>query len=189
MRVVGVARWAVGCIVLFAAGLAVAATAIQIDFAEVNGPSVSVPPFPALNVAQVTPPVSLPAGERIASATISGYWGSVDYPFSTAPVDVFLDGVLVAQCLPSDPCAVDASGQRGWSHTFTAGELLQLQPENPAFTVAQKDKFRVRLGASTLILETAPVQVVPTLSPLGLVALLAAMAAAGAFVLRRFPRR
>lgn len=189
MRIAGLARWAMGFVALFAASFAAAATAIQIDFAEVNGPSVSVPPFPTLNVAQVTPPVSLPANERIASATISGYWGSVDYPFSTAPVDVFLDGVLVAQCLASDPCTVDESGQRAWSHTFTAAELLQLQPENPQLTASQKDKFRVRLGASTLVLETAPVPTVPTLSPLGLLALLAAMAAASAFALRRVRRR
>lgn len=195
MRLVGLAAWVLGCATLVAAGLA-AATTVQLEFAEVNGEVVSAPPFPTLNIPQTTPPVAIPGGERVVAASISGYWGTIDYRDSTAPVDVFLDGILVAQCVAPDPCWVDdGSGQMPWNHLFTADELPLLKPGNPKLTVVQKDKTRVRLGKSTLVMETAPAQVVanpapavPTLSPLGLLALLAATAAAGAFALRRHPR-
>ena len=188
MRLVGLARWAVGCVVLLAAMLAGAAT-IQIEFAEVNGPPVSEPPFPTLTAAPVTPPIAIPTGERVVAARISGKWGTFEWPDGTAPVDVFLDGILVAQCEAFEPCWWDdVVGRIEWSHVLTAAELARLQPANPQLTVVQKDQIRVRLGTSKLVMETAPLPAVPTLSPAGLLALLAAMAATGAFLLRRLPR-
>ena len=173
---------------LLAATLAAAAT-IRLEFAEVNGQAVSVAPFPTLNVPQITPPAAIPAGERVVAARVWGWWGTFDYPDSTAPVDVFLDGILVAQCKALDPCwADDRSGRIEWSHVLTPEELARLQPLNPQLSVVQKDPLTVRLGASTLIMETAPPPAVPTLAPAGLLALLAAMGAAGAYVLRRSPR-
>jgi len=173
-------------VALLAATLAVAAT-LQLEFAEVNGQPVSAPPFPTLNVPQVTPPAAIPAGERVVAARVWGWWGTFDYPDSTAPVDVFLDGILVAQCKAFDPCWTDdRSGRIEWSRVLTPEELLRLRP-NPQLTVVQQEQLTVRLGASTLIMETAPPPAVPTLAPAGLFALLAAMAAAGAYVLRRSP--
>jgi len=188
MRLVGLARWATGCVVLLVATLATAAT-IQLEFAEVNGAAVTAAPFPTLNVPQVTPPIQIPPGERVVSARIEGLWGTIDYRDSTAPVDVFLDGILVAQCKKFDPCwADDGSGRVEWSHVLTSAERSQLQAANPQLTVVQTDELTVRLGATTLIMETAPPPAVPTLSPAGLLALLVALAAGGAFLLRRSPR-
>ncbi len=187
MRLVSLASWAAGSVALLAATLAAAAT-LQLEFAEVNGQAVAAAPFPTLNVPQITPPVTVPADERVVSARVWGWWGTFDYPDSTAPVDVFLDGILVAQCKAFDPCWTDdRSGRIEWSHVLTPDELLRLRPWNPQLTVVQKDQLTVRLGASTLIMETAPPPAVPTLAPAGLLALLAAMAAAGAYVLRRSP--
>ena len=55
-------------------------------------------------------------------------------------------------------------------------------------TAVQTSDLRIRLGASTLVIETVPLTIVPTLSPFGLLALLAAMAVAGMLALRRYPR-
>jgi len=188
MRLVGLARWTVGCVVLLAATLAAAAT-IQVEFAEVNGQPVSAPPFATLNVPQTTSSGVVPPGEQVVSARIWGWWGTFDYADSTAPADVFLDGILVAQCKKFDPCwADDGSGRVEWSHVLTSAERSQLQAANPQLTVVQTDELTVRLGATTLIMETAPPPAVPTLSPAGLLALLVALAAGGAFLLRRSPR-
>lgn len=188
MRLVGLARWVAGCVVLLAATLT-AATTVRLEFAEVNGQAISAPPFPTLNVPQVTPPAAIPSDERVVAARIWGWWGTFDYPDSTAPVEVYLDGILVAQCKAFDPCwADDRSGRIEWSRVLTPDELIRLRPANPQLTVVQKEPLTVRLGASTLIIETAPPPAVPTLAPAGLLALLAAMAAAGASALRRSPR-
>jgi hypothetical protein len=188
MTVVSLARWAVAWMLL-AAGVTAGAATLRFEYGEINGTFTSGPQFPTLAAVRTSPPPSVPTGERLVSAKVSGFWGTIDYPDSTAPVDVFVDGVLVAQCRTYNPCwKDDNSGQLSWTHTFTADELAHLSMANPKLTVTQIEKGVVRLGLSTLVLETGPPPQVPALSPLALVALLAAVAAAGAVALRRSPR-
>ena len=188
MTVVGLARWAVAWMLLAAAVTAGAAT-LRFEYGEVNGIDTNGPPFPTLAAVRTSPPASVPTGERVTAAKVSGFWGTIDYPDSTAPVDVFVDGILVAQCRTYNPCwKDDNSGQLSWIHTFTEAELAHLSTSNPKLTVTQIEKGVVRLGLSTLVLETGPAPPVPTLSPPALIALLAAVAAAGAIALRRSPR-
>jgi hypothetical protein len=189
MRAVGLARWVAMCVLLPVASLAATATTLRLEFGEVNGTLSEGPQFGTLTAARTSPPVTIPVDERVSSAKISGNWGTIDYPDSTAPVDVFLDDVLVAQCLASNPCwKDDNSGQLAWSHTLTPAELSRIDTVNPQLTAVQRERGTVRLGLSTLVMETVPAPQIPTLSPFGLLMLLAATAAAGAFALRRFPR-
>jgi hypothetical protein len=197
MRVFTRARWAVGVVATLAAGLAAAAT-ILVTFPEFNGPPHQADEsFPQPSVTVGTSPIAIPAGEKVVSAAISGFWGTKDDPDSTAGVDLFLDGIRVAQCVaPSTGCWVGTTGQRPWSHTFTVSELVKLNDGSATFTAVQTSGLRIRLGETTLAVQTAlppPVgiaapEVVPTLGPPGLLALLAVMAAAGVIALRRHPR-
>ena len=187
MRVLSVVRWSLGVAATLAAGLAAAAT-IVVAFPDFNGVPVPDGPFPQPPVTIGAQTFSIPAGDRIASAVISGNWGTVEAPNSSAGVNVLLDGVLVAKCEKPDPaCWTGDSGQRPWRHTFTEPELLPLNDGTATMTAVQTSDLRIRLGASTLVIETVPRTIVPTLSPLGLLALLAAMAVAGMLAFRRHP--
>jgi len=195
MRVFGLVKGAVGCVALLAGACAAAATLV-VSFPDFDGPE-STGPFPQPSLPVGAPQsYSIPAGERVVSATISGSWGSAAKPFSTAGADVFVNGIRVARCVRDDPgCYLDGPAQRPWSYTFTDPELLRLSGGSAAMTAVQTSDLFIRLGASTLILTTAPqaavpaIPAIPALSPAGLGALLAAMAAAGGFALRRRGRR
>lgn len=196
MRVLDVVRLGVGFVTALAAGLA-AATTIIVTFPEFNGaPHEDTETFPLPPVIVASETFSIPAGEQVASAVISGSWGNSTRPGSTAGVTVLLDGFKVAQCDKPDPnCYVPGPDLRPWTHTFTNGELLRLGDGTALLTAVQTSDFQVRLGASTLVIDTAPLvavappaAVVPTLSPFGLLALLVAIAVAGVLASRRYPR-
>jgi hypothetical protein len=212
MRVLNAVRLGAGVVAAFATSLAAAAT-IVVTFPELNGAAIDSP-FPQPPVTVGAQALSIPAGDRIVSARISGFWGTSAKPDSTAGVSVLLDGVEVARCEKPDPgCWLGDSGQRPWQHTFTASELPALNGGTATLTAVQTSDEFVRLGVSTLVIDTAPipvidppvppvidppvppvidpgpVSVVPTLSPLGLLALLAAMAIAGMVAVKRRRRR
>jgi hypothetical protein len=186
MRIFRLAASAVGLALTLAVGMAAAAP-ILVVFPEVDGPTLTPSgPYPQPPLAVATRTFTIPVGERVVGATMSGYWGTNALPKSTAGVDVLLDGVLVAQCVKDNPgCFTGDGGQRPWSHTFTEGELTVLDNGVASLTVVQTSEQNVRLGISTLIITTAPPPAVPTLSPAGLAGLLVALAAAGMLALRR----
>ena len=174
---------------LVAACAADAATFVR-TFPELDGPPAgsALGPFPTLAVGTVTFPV--PAGHTVVAAVVSGFWGTSTIPEEgTAGVNVVLDGVLVAQCVkPSPGCWGNSSGQRPWNYVLGPSELAALNDGVATMTAVQTSDITVRLGTSTLIVETGPVPpppTVPTLSALGLLALVAGMAAAGVFLVRR----
>ena len=99
----------------------------------------------------------------------------------TAQLDV------VARCVKDDPGCYDglnSPGQRPWSHTFTAEELPVFNDGNATMSLVQTSPDKVRLGVTTLIITTGVPPVVPTLSPIGLLALLASMGLAGLWAVR-----
>lgn len=181
-------RWAIGAVAAAAAGVAVAGS-LSVGFPPLNG-AVVLGSYPQQPVTVATQTFTIPPGEHVVAATISGYWGTAEYPNSTAPVDVYLDGILVAQCVLGQTCSADSSGLTPWSRNMTAAELLHFDDGSATLTVVQTDNTRVRLGASTLTIQTGPIVVpgVPALSPSALLAVLAAVAAAGGLALRRVPR-
>jgi hypothetical protein len=191
MRLLNAIRWSIGVAAASAACLAAAAT-IVVTFPEFNGAPIDTGfPQPAVTVGVQA--ISIPAGDRIDSAVISGYWGTTAKPDSTAGVTVLLDGVEVARCeKPDTGCWVGDSGQRPLSHTFTAPELLPLSDGTATLTAVQTSDEFLRLGVSTLVIQTTPLAIVPppsatvpTLSPFGLLALLAGVAVAGMTAVKR----
>jgi hypothetical protein len=179
--------WSVGLAAMMASGLASAAT-ITLTFPQVDGPDLPFGPYsPA--IVGVPQTFTIPPGERIMAATASGKWGSTAYPYGTAGVNVYVDDVLVAKCIAdqSDCYVYNAVGERSWSHQFTDNELERLSDGAVTMTQLQTTGNIVRLGASSLVIETG-VPPVPALSPAGLGALLALMLGTGALLLRRRAR-
>lgn len=187
MRVTALFSGVCGVVASLIVGAAGAAT-IVVTFPELQNPPVlSVAgPFPQLPLTIGTVNFTIPPNERVASATISGFWGSVDVPASTAGVDLVLDGIVVAQCVkPAADCWVDSSSQRPWSYTFSKQDLPTLADGTATLTAVQTSEISVRLGASTLVIETEPADRIPTLSALPLLALAAGLALAGGLAARR----
>ena len=141
-----------------------------------NPPAVTIGPFPQppLTVGSVN--FTVPHGERVVAAVVSGFWGTTSFPESTAGVDVYLDDILVAQCVkPTSGCWEQHSGQLPWSYTLTENDLKRLADGNAKLTVVQTSDVTVRLGVTTLIIQLGPAETVPTLSTLGLMLLSAAL--------------
>lgn len=92
------------------------------------------------------------AAGDVVDATISGTWGNADFSDSSAGADIFIDGLLVAQCLEFDPCWQDATGTQSWSYTFSAADLLTgiLDDGVAMMQVIQTSSTFVRLGALNL---------------------------------------
>jgi hypothetical protein len=134
-----------------------------------------VEPFPQPPLTVGTVDFTIPHGERVVAAVISGFWGTTDFPVSTAGVDVFLDDILVARCVkPTSGCWEQHSGQLPWSYTLTGDELKRLTDGTAKLTAVQTSDVTIRLGMSTLIVQLGPAETVPTLSTFGLM-LLSAM--------------
>jgi hypothetical protein len=189
MPVLPLVRSAAGGVLIAAAGWAAAATSI-VAFPEVNGPATPSGPFPQPPIIVATRTYTVPAGEQVVSAEISGLWGSSGDPNSTAGVDVVVNGVVVATCVKPDPaCWSGEVGQRPWNYKFQGTELVALNGGAATMSAVQTSDLSVRLGVSTLVIETAPPPIVPALSPLGLAALAALMAAAFGYAARRIVAR
>ena len=188
MRVLPLVRSVAGGVLLAAAGLAAAATSI-VAFPEVNGPANQSGPFPQPPIVVATRTFTVPEGEQVVSAEISGAWGSSGDPNSTAGVNVLVDGIVVATCVKPDPaCWSGDVGQRPWTYKFKSAELQALNDGAATMSAVQTSDLSVRLGVSTLIVETAVPPIVPALSPFGIAAL-ALMVAAIAFATHRIHRR
>ena len=98
-------------------------------------------PRPAVTVGTFT--YSVPAGEVIVGATISGYFGNSAVP-NSAGVDVRLNGALVGQCVMYDTCYWLGAP---WSHTFSASEARSLLGSGSAvLTAVQTSQYTIRLG-------------------------------------------
>lgn len=128
---------------------------------------------------------AIPPGDHIASATISGTFGDVNYG-TTALTDLYAGGIEVAECdAPGGvypDCAVGTvdGSLVPWSYTFTDGSLTALAAELAAgldFTAVQNGFGSVVVGTPTLSLVLTP-------EP-GSIVLLASALALAAFRIRK----
>lgn len=96
---------------------------------------------------------TIPVGELILSATVSGTLGNSAIP-NTAVMDVLVDGLKVASCTsPASPCWSGAV-PLAWNYSFAPSEFSALLDGMADLTVNQIDCCIVRLGVSTLVIET-----------------------------------
>jgi len=130
---------------------------------DYNGPFIGpAGPFPQPTLTVGTFAYSLPVGQAIVAATVAGAWGSPVQAFSTAGVDVFLDAILVARCVPlAADCWQLGDPFRPWSFAFTPPQLAVLADGSATLTVVQTNNDVVRLSGLTLTIFTGPTATVP----------------------------
>ncbi len=111
-------------------------------------------------------------GYYIVSATISGQWGNSE-AYTTAHNLLFVDGLQVASTYDYDPDPY-FNGPTLWSYVFS--DFSTLEDGEAVFSTVQLTQYYVRLGETTLCIETTPIPVPPAvvLMGTGLVALLGA---------------
>jgi len=127
------------------------ATITTATLADFQGPLIFGGTFP-IDHTVGTFSYTLPANEALISATLSGVFG-VNPNFSTAPVDVFFDSLLVAQCGLADPCTQSGS-MVPWSHTFMPGTFSLLLDGEGTLTASQLAPIAVALSSMKLTMET-----------------------------------
>ena len=132
---------------------AVRATTIVLTLPEFSGNAFSSGfPKPAVTVGTFN--YVIPAGEVISAASVSGTFGnSVDS--SSSGMAVLLDGVLVGLCIKGNPCFF--SGLTPWS--FTYADFSTLSDGSALMTAIQTSDTTIRLGVTTLTLQTGTVTI------------------------------
>jgi hypothetical protein len=127
----------------------------------VSGPSAAHAtfPLPAITVGEFD--FTIPTGESIVGATISGFFGnsSPDYAgFTTAPVDLFVNGIAVGSCGIGAICSTSAAtGETAWSHTFSAAEFAAIATGQAVLTAVQQGPSQIDLDVTQVTINTAPV--------------------------------
>ncbi|MBV9745527.1 MAG: PEP-CTERM sorting domain-containing protein [Acidobacteriia bacterium] len=117
-------------------------------------------PLPLTNVG--TFHFTIPSGENVLGADISGTFGNPDYSSNTALSDYFVDGQLIEVASCEDPGADCAQGMTPtpWSYTFSNGDLANLASAFASgsldFNVIQKFPFVVDAGITTLDIQVTP---------------------------------
>jgi hypothetical protein len=112
---------------------------------------------------------TIPDGEQISAALLEGTFGNSG-AMSSAPVDLRLDGVLVAQCMDAQPCTMSDVAVP-WSHGFSLHELAVLADGMATLGAEQLGGLMVRLGETTLTITTVPEPSSGLLVALGLLTL------------------
>jgi hypothetical protein len=107
------------------------------------------PPFPTETIGTFT---GLPQS-FVVGATISGFFGTPDSQ-SSAAVELFLDGLLVAQCDDGDACN-NGTGIVPWSFTLTAPELALVTDGSATLTGVQTGIGQINIDVTTLALTVA----------------------------------
>ena len=94
----------------------------------------------------------------ISFAQISGTFGNTQ-AHSSAAADLFLDGLLVGQCI--FPASCINSGPTNWSFVFDASAYSRFADGQAQLTVMQTVDGRIRLGPTTLTIRSGVTSVVP----------------------------
>jgi hypothetical protein len=106
---------------------------------------------------------SLPADEEVGEVRISGTWGDVDNFDSSAPADIYLDGVPVAECIEFDPCWQEDDQFVDWSFSFLAAGVPNLEglfrDGEAELTAIQNANISLILSNLRLQIYTRPVSV------------------------------
>ena len=141
------------------------ATTITADLPQFSGPLDTIPVPPLQTVGTFT--YTLPTGETIVSALFKSTFGNEFFP-NTAPMNVLVDGILVGQCADAaDPCNSGANNTAIF-HTFTKSDFAALADGLAILQVDQIALRTARLGASSLVIETATSDLAATPQPASL---------------------
>jgi hypothetical protein len=111
-------------------------------------------------------PFAVPAGQTIVDALFSSTLGNTSSG-STAVMDVFVNSVLVGSC-PSTSSPCWHSGPNPFTFSFTGAELSALATGSVDLSIVQTGCCTIRLGASTLTVDTRPTTETPEPATLAL---------------------
>ena len=120
--------------------------------------------FPPNPISIGTFTFTIPSGEKVIGATISGTFGDQNAEPSTALTDLYVlnNTFQVGACdFYSSPCATGTldGSLVPWSHTFDGGELLKLTPDFAAgyldFTAVQNSFGVIIVGTPSLDIQVA----------------------------------
>jgi hypothetical protein len=100
---------------------------------------------------------SIPSGEEIVAASISGTFGNSTVPNSSA-VQVLLQGQQVAECIFQASCWTGQTPET-WSYIFNSSQFSLLSSGSAILTAIQTNDSIIRLGVTRLNIETRPVPV------------------------------
>ena len=101
-------------------------------------------------------------------------WGNAAFPQSSAGADVYIDSLLVAQCVRLADCWLNSTGTQSWSYAFSAADLATgiLDDGIAMMRVVQTSDSVVRLGRLTIQgITRVPEPSILTLMGLGLIGL------------------
>lgn len=115
---------------------------------------------------------SIPAGEQIVSATLLGSFGHATIT-NTAPVELLLDGLLVAHCSDGQSCTT-SNLPLAWAYVFGPADFPLLADGSATLTALQHGGAMVRLGQTTLHIDTVPEPSSALLAAAGLLGLASA---------------
>lgn len=162
------------------------ATTITTTIPEFNGIyHAGGDPYPLPAVPVGTFSYTIPPGERVVSATLSGTFGNSSIPNSAA-VQVLADGLQVAECLYQDTCWTSPS-PTAWDFIIPSSDLTKLQDGSLVLTAVQTSEYTIRLGEAVLTITTRAAAV-PTMNEWGMIILAILMAASALWVMHRRKR-
>ncbi|MBI4342056.1 MAG: PEP-CTERM sorting domain-containing protein [Candidatus Omnitrophica bacterium] len=96
----------------------------------------------------------IPAGEAIRSASLTSRYGNSSGG-NTAAMDVLFQDLLVSQCTTGGSCA--EVPEEAISFNFSKVQFQYLEQKPPALRTVQTGPGTIRLGQTTLTVETRPV--------------------------------
>jgi len=103
----------------------------------------------------------LPPGDQIVDVVVSGTWGDSASFDSSAPVELYLDGVLVAECVQFAPCWLDDGMLVDWSFSFANNMVPGFESlftdGQAVLTAIQNDEISVILSNLELVITTQSV--------------------------------
>ena len=101
---------------------------------------------------------TVPPGRQVVDAVVSGTWGDGSPFDSSAPVELYLDGVLVAECVQFALCWLDDGQLVDWSFGFAANAVPGIDTlfgdGQANLTAVQNDEISVILSNLELVLTT-----------------------------------
>lgn len=130
------------------------------EFSGVFFPSTDTFPKAAVDVGTFL--FAIPVDHFIVSASLSGTFGN-SVVSNSAGTDVLADGLLVGQCIRFDTCFFGSGAP--WAFAYT--NFQSLLDGSLVLTAIQTSEFVIRLGETTLSLNTAQIPEPGTLLLLG----------------------
>ncbi|MBA3321389.1 MAG: PEP-CTERM sorting domain-containing protein [Pyrinomonadaceae bacterium] len=154
-------------VLCFGSAAATQADTITLTLPDFNGSF--VPPnqtFPRPTLTIGTFNFTIPAGQQIIGATLTGTFGNSVNGVSS-PLNLLFDGLQVAQCAPSAPCTGTFGTTGPTPFTFNFSNFSTLNDGTALLAFSQLGPGAVRLGNLTLTIQT-PVPEPATMTLLGI---------------------